>query len=79
MRHSVAEERSCVLCMVTGEHSISGAMGVKRSMRDARMVKSRFPEISRSNTGSVKNGREIAQEEEGQCDQELLRKKLLLT
>lgn len=59
----IAVERHGVLCIVTRNTTISGAMGNERSVRDAKMGRSGVLKISRNNTESIEGGT-VAQEEE---------------
>lgn len=60
--HGVAVKRTFVSCMGTKEDIISSDMAGDRSVRDIKMIKIRSLEIPRSDTRSVENGNEVAQE-----------------
>lgn len=66
-------KRPCVRSMVTGEDNISGDVASERAVRNTKMARGRVLEISRNNMGSLYDGNEVAQEENEQCSQELLR------
>lgn len=61
-----------VICTVAGADAISSEMAEKRSVRDRKMTKGRFPGILRSSTESVEDGNEVAEEEEGEVGHEYL-------
>lgn len=64
--------------MLTGENNIRCDMAGERPLTDTLMARSRFLELACSSTGIVKVGNHEAQEEEGECGQEILRKNSLL-
>lgn len=72
-------KKTHVRCMVTGKDIISGEKAVALSIRGAKMIRSRFQEITRKNTGSVEDVDEVSQEEKEEFGQELLRKNPLST
>lgn len=51
---------------------ISVVMAGGGSVRDTEMNRSRFIKLQRNNTGGVRDGSEVAREEQGECSQELL-------
>lgn len=77
VRYGVAVNRPSVKVLVTGEDVISGKISVERFVREAKVLSSRFLEILKNNTWSVEGGNEVADKEERQRVQELLKNTLL--
>lgn len=79
VRQGFAVKRRCVRCKVIGEDFISGAISGERSLKDTKVARGRFLRMSKNNIGSVDDGNAVAQEEEEERVQLLLRKTFLLT
>lgn len=60
--------------MVIVEGIISGMKAGGRSLKDTKIVKSRFLEVARNYTGSVEDGNDVAEEQKEECGQQLLRR-----
>lgn len=69
----VAVRSPCDKCMLTGEDVTSGEIGYKRSVKDTKIIRSRYIGILRSNTGVVEDRYYIVQEETAECGKELFR------
>lgn len=61
MLHDVAVKSPCIRCMFTEEDIISVEMSGDRSVQDIKMLKSRFLEIRRKDTGCMKGRNDIPQ------------------
>lgn len=59
VHYSVAVHRPWARFVVTGENIISGKMASERSMRDKRMIRSRFLKIPRNDEPGIVKGNEI--------------------
>lgn len=69
MRNDVAVERPLVICTVIRNDIISAEMTSETSVRDTKIIRSRFLEIERNKTASVRDVSEIAQEKYGEHGQ----------
>lgn len=63
VRHIVAEKRPYVRCIVTGDHVNSDEMVCERSVRETKIIGSRFLEIPSNDTKNVEDLNELCQEE----------------
>lgn len=59
VRHGVAVEKHCVICLATGEHIIIVIVAGERSVRDTKMVRCRSLKIRRNNAMSIEDGIEV--------------------
>lgn len=71
MQHGLTAKQACTRCIVPGENIFKGEMAGEKSVVDTKIIRIRFPEIPRCNTGSVEDANEVAHEEEGKCGQDL--------
>lgn len=63
--------------MMCGGDTIGDKMAGEIFVREKKIIRSRFVEITKNNTGSVERRREKRQEEEAECDQKFLKKNAL--
>lgn len=73
MEHNAAVKSPCVRYMVTGERNITGAMADEREIRDTKANRNYVLDSPKSNTVSVEDKNEIAQEKKGKCGRESFR------
>lgn len=74
VRHSIAVKRNSVTCIWTGGDIRSREMAGERTVRMTIMKRGLFLKISTSKTEIFKDGMVVAQQQEGQCSPELLKR-----
>lgn len=77
VRHVAAVKRCCSRGMVTGEDILRVEMTGERSVRDTKMIRNRFLKVPKNSIWSIEDENEVAQEEERNCDQGLIRNHFL--